>query len=56
MIPIFQEEKFATWGMFICFALSILLRSILGIAYQKMIQETDNMATANTKTDYHQKK
>lgn len=49
MIPIFQEEKLATLGMFISFALSIFLRCFIGIAYQKMIQETDNMAVTNNK-------
>lgn len=45
MFDVFQEEKLISALMFACLALSILLRMILGMLYQGMIRETDNMAT-----------
>ncbi len=49
MFSIFEEEKVATAGMIICFLGSILLRLLLATLYQRMIRETDNMATTNNK-------
>lgn len=45
MFDVFQEEKVISALMFVCLGLSILLRTILGMLYQGMIRETDNMAT-----------
>lgn len=45
MFDVFQEEKLISTLMFACLGLSILLRMILGMLYQGMIRETDNMAT-----------
>lgn len=49
MFSIFLREKVVTIGMLTCFILSILLRLFLAALYQKMICETDNMATTNNK-------
>lgn len=49
MISIFEKEKIVTIGMLTCFLVSILLRVFLAALYQKMIGETDNMATTNNK-------
>ena len=49
MFSIFVEEKIATIGMLTCFFVSILLRLSLAALYQRMIRETDNMATTNNK-------
>lgn len=49
MFSIFVEEKIATIGMLTCFFVSILLRLLLAALYQRMIRETDNMATTNNK-------
>ncbi len=49
MFSIFVEEKIATIGMLTCFFVSILLRLLLATLYQRMIRETDNMATTNNK-------
>lgn len=45
MFDVFREEKVIATLMFVCLGLSILLRMILGMLYQGMIRETDNMAT-----------
>ena len=48
MFTIFQEEKWVTAIMFACLVLSIILRIMIGVLYQHMIKETENMsATAN---------
>lgn len=48
MFAIFQEEKWVTAIMFACLVLSIMLRIMIGVLYQHMIKETENMsATAN---------
>lgn len=49
MFSIFMKEKIATVGMLICFFFSILLRLLLALLYQRMIRETDNMATTNNR-------
>lgn len=49
MFSIFVKEKVVTIGMLTCFFVSILLRIFLAALYQKMIRETDNMATTNNK-------
>ena len=49
MFPIFEQEKIATIGMFSCLMLSLLTRLLLGIIYQNMIRETDNMSATNNK-------
>lgn len=49
MFSIFMKEKIATIGMLTCFFVSILLRLLLATLYQRMIRETDNMATTNNK-------
>ena len=49
MFSIFVKEKVVTIGMLTCFFVSILLRISLAALYQKMIRETDNMATTNNK-------
>lgn len=49
MFSIFMKEKIATIGMLACFLVSILLRLLLALLYQRMIRETDNMATTNNK-------
>ena len=49
MFSIFMKEKIATIGMLTCFFVSILLRLLLALLYQRMIRETDNMATTNNK-------
>ena len=45
MFDVFQEEKLISSLMFVCLGLSLLLRMFLGMLYQGMIRETDNMAT-----------
>ena len=45
MFEVFQEEKLISVLMFVFLGLSILLRTILGMLFQGMIRETDNMAT-----------
>lgn len=45
MFDVFQEEKLISALMFVCLGLSILSRMVLGMLYQGMIRETDNMAT-----------
>lgn len=49
MFSIFVEQKIATIGMLTCFVISVLLRLLLATLYQRMIRETDNMATTNNK-------
>lgn len=49
MFSIFMKEKIVTIGMLTCFFVSILLRLLLATLYQRMIRETDNMATTNNK-------
>lgn len=49
MFDIFMEEKVITALMLACMALSVFLRVLLGLLYQKMIRETDNMASTNNK-------
>ena len=49
MVEIFQQEKGITILMFVLLAISILVRVLLGAVYQRMIKETDNMATTNNK-------
>ena len=49
MFDIFMEEKVMTALMLSFLALSIFLRIFLGLLYQKMIREADNMATTNNK-------
>ncbi len=44
MLQIFQTEKVVTIIMFIFFGISLLSRIFLGILYQNMIREADNMA------------
>lgn len=49
MFTIFQEEKIISSLMGLFLVLSILTRLILGLLYQKMIKETDNMAATENK-------
>ncbi len=49
MFSIIVKEKIVTISMLACFFVSILFRVLLAALYQKMIQETDNMATTNNK-------
>ena len=49
MFPIFEQEKFAAYGMFISFFLSVGIRLFLAMLYRQMIHETDNMATTRNK-------
>ena len=49
MFEIFMEEKVVTALMFSCMVLSIFLRVFLGMIYQNMIREADNMAATNNK-------
>lgn len=49
MFEIFMEEKVLTALMLSFLALSIFLRIFLGLLYQNMIRETDNMATTKNK-------
>lgn len=49
MFDIFKEEKVITGLMLGCLVLSIFLRIFLGLLYQKMIREADNMATTKNK-------
>ena len=48
MFRIFYEEKMITGCMLALFTISIMIRVVLGLLYQNMIRETDNMvATEN---------
>ena len=49
MFRVFQDEKIVTTCMFILLAASIFLRITLGILYQNMIKESDNMAITDNK-------
>ena len=49
MFTIFEEEKIISALMGLFLVLSILTRLILGLLYQKMIKETDNMAATENK-------
>lgn len=49
MFEIFMEEKIVTALMFFCMVLSVFLRVFLGMIYQNMINEADNMAATNNK-------
>lgn len=49
MFEIFREEKIITVCMLSFFLLSICMQFLLGILYQNMIQEVENMATTNHK-------
>lgn len=49
MLDIFMEEKVITGLMLGCLVLSIFLRIFLGLLYQNMIREADNMATTKNK-------
>lgn len=49
MFEIFMEEKIVTALIFFCMVLSIFLRVFLGMIYQNMIKEADNMAATNNK-------
>lgn len=49
MLDIFMEEKVISVLMAACFVLSIFLRVFLGLIYQNMIKEADNMASTNNK-------
>lgn len=49
MFEIFMEEKIVTALMFFCMVLSLFLRVFLGMIYQNMINEADNMAATNNK-------
>lgn len=49
MFDVFMEEKVMSVLMLVCMVLSIFLRVFLGLLYQNMIKETDNMASTNNK-------
>ncbi len=49
MFRIFQEEKIVTAFMLAFLASSVFLRVVLGLVYQNMIKESDNMATTENK-------
>lgn len=49
MFRVFQEEKIVTAFMFTLLLSSIFLKIVLGILYQNMIRESDNMATTGNK-------
>ena len=49
MFDIFIEEKVITGFMLGCLVLSLFLRIFLGLLYQNMIREADNMATTKNK-------
>lgn len=49
MFEIFMEEKTVTVLMFFCMVLSLFFRVFLGMVYQNMIKEADNMAATNNK-------
>ena len=43
-LSVFAEHKIITGCMFACLVLSIFVRVFLGILYNQMIKEADNMA------------
>jgi len=49
MFRVFQEEKLITVCMFVCLGISLILRVFLGLLYQNMIRETDNMASTENR-------
>ncbi len=49
MFSIFREEKLITAVMLLTLLLSIISRIIIGILYQNMIKEADNMSTTANK-------
>lgn len=49
MLTIFQEEKIISALMGLFLVLSILTRLALGVLYQRLIRETDNMAITGNK-------
>lgn len=49
MFEVFEEEKAITICMLACMVLSIFLRVFLGLLYQNMIREADNMAATENK-------
>lgn len=49
MFDVFMEEKVMSVLMLACMVLSIFLRVFLGLLYQNMIKEADNMASTNNK-------
>lgn len=49
MFRVFQEEKIVTACMLAFFAVSIFLRLLLGLLYQNMIKESDNMAATENR-------
>ena len=50
MFTILMEEKLISGLMLGCLVLSLFLRIFLGLLYQNMIREADNMATTRNKT------
>lgn len=49
MFAVFYEEKLITIFMFISLLLSMFTRIMIGILYQNMIKETENMSATNNK-------
>jgi len=49
MFAIFEKEKMVSIAMLAFFLLSILARLLLGLLYQNMIREADNMAATENK-------
>lgn len=49
MFHVFQEEKIVTVCMLTLFAASIFLRVLIGLLYQNMIRESDNMAATENR-------
>ena len=49
MFAVFEEEKLITIFMFAFLLLSILSRMVIGIRYQNMIRQTENMSTTSHK-------
>lgn len=45
MFRVFQEEKLTSVLMFACMGISIFVRVLLGLLYQNLIREADNMAS-----------
>ena len=49
MFRVFQEEKIVTVFMLSFLLISVFLRIVLGMLYQNMIKESDNMAATENK-------
>lgn len=49
MFSVFQEEMLITVLMFTCMGVSIFVRVLLGVLYQNLIREADNMASTENK-------